>query len=247
VARRHARRAALRPHVRWTALTVSLAAAGALGLTTTTLFGSVASVASTSPATPARHAHQVPATPGTMVLEKANKWGRCWSTLNLATQVTTNVNASCLGSDLATVQANAIARPEVSYVTLTNASGATGMADVHLLTGYCHTAAAPNAHSHANFQSSGRDVGGFCNRVRVTIERSQPSQACLLPAQPGPCPLPDQGSSLTALGGQDITLMRGLGPGQSVELAISTELGTSANNADQGLAASMPLTYRLVG
>jgi hypothetical protein len=133
--------------------------------------------------------------------------------------------------------------PESSTtVTLTNV-GDVVTTSSSLAAGTCKAGPASNAGGYA-----GSDVTGFCKRVDVTIADSAPGalDKCIFPhVTTAPCPAPGAGGTLASLAGK--TLMNpglsNLGPGASVTYEFTVQLNGSATNADQGLAATVPLTW----
>jgi hypothetical protein len=217
-------------------LIAGLVGVAALGLTAATTLGATAFTA------------QVGGTgtyqSGTLLLSKTNSSGTCLSSSNSAGSISTNINASCTGSDLNTSTANVIGTTSTSTVTLTNQGSVAASTGLSLTTGACTGVAAPYASSALDPLASGSDTSGFCGNVWVTVYSTTASK-CLFPAGAGACPALSSSNTLATLASSTTTLASSLAAGASVGLTISTELGTGATNADQGLSASMPMTYTL--
>ncbi len=183
---------------------------------------------------------------GTLLLSKTNASGTCLSSSNSAASISTNINASCTGSDLGSITTGTIGTPYSSTVTLTNQGSVASTSGLVLKAESCSATAAPYAGSALNPLSSGSDTAGFCGNVWVTIENTTGIASCLYPAQAGACPAPSASYTLAGLVVKsNTTLAASLAAGASEAIKITTELGTSATNADQGLSASMPMTYTL--
>jgi len=181
---------------------------------------------------------------GTLLLSKTNGSGNCLSSSNSAGSITTNINAACPGSDLNSSTTNVIGTTVTSNLTLTNQGSVASAGGLALTTGACTAVAAPYGASALNPLSSGSDTSGFCGNVYVTIFNSTTGK-CLVPAGAGACPAPSSSNTLSTLASGTTTLASTLAAGGSVALTISTQLGTGATNADQGLVASLPMTYTL--
>jgi hypothetical protein len=182
---------------------------------------------------------------GTLLLSKTIGAGTpCLSSPNSAAGITTNVNTSCTGSDLGSGTTNEVSgTAQSATVTLTNQgsiSSATGLA---LTESTCTVAAAPFATSALNGSSSGSDTASFCSKVDVSIFNGT---NCIYPAHTGACPTLANTYNLSTLASAgSLTLASTMAAGASVVLTFSTELDSTATNADQGLTASIPLTYTL--
>lgn len=181
---------------------------------------------------------------GTLVLSKTNAAGTCLSSSNAAGSITTNINASCAGNDLNSATAQTIGTVVTSNLTLTNQGSVSSAGGLALTTGACTATAAPWASSPQAPLASGSDTAGFCANVWITVFNST-TGTCVFPVTAGACPAPAATSTLAGLSSSSTTLATSLAPGASVALTVSTELGTGATNADQGLVASMPMTYTL--
>ena len=189
---------------------------------------------------------------GTLLLSDTNGSGTCLSSANSAGSITTNINAACAGSDLGAGTTN---KPggvaQTSNVTLTNQGSIASVGGLTLVLGACSAAVAPFGASVLNPLSSGTDTSaGLCGKVLVTIF-STTSGNCLFPAGAGACPAPSHanGTLTTLVAASPFTLAASLAAGASQAIVITTQLdnaaGTGATNIDQGMAASMTMTYTL--
>ena len=182
---------------------------------------------------------------GTLLLSKTNAAGTCLSSSNSAGSITTNINASCTGSDLGSGTTNVPQVSQVSTVTLTNQGSINSASGLTLTTGACSAAAAPYGASTLNPLSSGSDTAGFCGKVDVTIYNTTTAK-CVYPVTAGACPAPSSANTLvTMASASPFTLATSLAAGASVGLTITTQLDATATNADQGLAANATMTYTL--
>jgi len=91
---------------------------------------------------------------------------------------------------------------------------------------------------------------GFCGKVDVSIENDTTagSPACVYPSGAGACPALSASHTLASLAGTLSSTPLSLGSlaaGVTDTLKFTVGLDSSATNSDQGLAASMPLTWDL--
>ncbi|MDA8275102.1 MAG: hypothetical protein M0029_06940 [Actinomycetota bacterium] len=224
-------------------LVASLVGVAALGLTAATTLGLTSFTA------------QVGGTgtyqSGTLVLAKQVGSGApCLSSSNAAGSITTNIDATCPGSDLGSVATGGPGTTATTTVTLTNEGSVAATSGLALTTGACTATGAPDAASPLVPLATGSDTTGFCGKVDVTIEDLTGTVSCLFPAGAGACPAPSNaGGTLATLAAKTTPLAASLAPGASEQLQITTMLDdgatTGATNADQGLVASMPMTYTL--
>ncbi|MHB1717692.1 MAG: hypothetical protein ACYCV5_10255, partial [Acidimicrobiales bacterium] len=69
--------------------------------------------------------------------------------------------------------------------------------------------------------------------------------SCVYPAGTGACPALSSTYTLATLAGHAALSGTGLGAGATGSYTVSLELDPSATNADQGLTATVPLTWLL--
>ena len=181
---------------------------------------------------------------GTLILSKTVGGNTCLSSPNSAAGITTNVNTSCTGSDLGSGTTNEVSgTAQTGSVTLTNQGSIASATGIALTESACSAAAAPYATSALNPLSSGSDTSGFCGKVDVTLFNGT---KCVYPAGAGACPALSNTYNLSTLASAgSLNLVSSLSAGSSITLTYSTELDSTATNADQGLVASIPLTYTL--
>jgi hypothetical protein len=182
---------------------------------------------------------------GTLILSETVGGTTCLSSPNTAAGITTNVNSACTANDLGSGTANGVGAPaQTASVVLTNQGSIAATSGLTLAGGTCAAAAAPYAASVLNPASSGSDTSGFCGKVDITIYNGT---KCVYPVATGACPALSNTYNLSTLASAGTTaLVSSLASGASVTLTFNTELdSTAATNADQGLIASIPLTYVL--
>jgi len=133
--------------------------------------------------------------------------------------------------------------PVSTTVTLTNV-GNTATSGASLVTSACSAAAASDDNSYV-----GSDTSGFCGKVDVTVANttSGATDACVYPTQAGACPALSNTSTLAGLANTtfDTVPMSALAAGASATYVITVQLDASATNADQGLTATIPLTWSI--
>ena len=181
---------------------------------------------------------------GTLILSKTNAAGTCLSSSNAAGAISTNINAGCTGDDLNSSTEQTIGVNAVSTLTFTNQGSVDAAGGLTLTSGTCTATGAPHGSSALNPLSTGSDTAGFCGHVWVTVFNSTTGN-CMVPAGTGACPAPSAANTLASLASGAVTIAPTLASGDSVAITIATQLGTTATNADQGLAASLPMTYTL--
>lgn len=174
----------------------------------------------------------------TVQLEEGNGVTNCFSTgTGTGGSVTSaNQNTNCandaFGAPLTQVPGGAATS---STVTVTNV-GNVGASSGSLAAGSCAAAAAANDGGYV-----GSDTAGFCGLVDVTIYNSTTGN-CVLPAGAGACPAPSSSNTLANIG--TVTLPA-LAAGANNQYVLTTQLDSSATNADQGLTATVPLTWTI--
>jgi hypothetical protein len=129
-----------------------------------------------------------------------------------------------------------------TVVRLTN-TGSVSTSVATLVTGQCTATAARNGG-----EFSGSDTAGYCAEVDVTIANHTPGapDKCVFPAMTAAaCSAPSDRGTLASLNNRTLTspALSPLAAGASATYVITLQLAPSATNADQGLAASLPLTW----
>jgi len=224
---------------------VALLGVAALGLTAvTTLAGFSASI--TNPTNTFSS--------GTLLLSElpSGKTTPCLSSPNAANGITTNVNSNCAYDNFSgstTPGAEPGGTPVSTTVVFTNTGSLASVGGLSVLAGTCTVTGNPPG-SGANAASTGSDTTGFCGKVDVQIENDTvaSSPSCLYGGTSGSaCPTTMSNTytlaSLATAGSQ--VLKANFAAGTSQTLKITVGLDTSASNADQGLTATVPLTWSL--
>ena len=128
-------------------------------------------------------------------------------------------------------------------VTLTNV-GNTATTGASLVTTACTAAAASDDDSYV-----GSDTAGFCGKVDVTVANttSGATDKCVYPTQTAVCPSLSNSNTLAGLANTTFGTvpMSPLAAGGVATYVITVQLDTSATNADQGLAATIPFTWTI--
>ncbi|MHB8244738.1 MAG: hypothetical protein ACYDGN_05165 [Acidimicrobiales bacterium] len=175
---------------------------------------------------------------GTLMLSEGNGVTTCLST---GTTISTN-SSTCTTIDNFGSLTNAKVG-DTSSVTLTmENSGSIAASSLTLTPGACtavgNLLTAPYA---------GTDTAGFCGVVDVTIQQVGATTACVYPASTSaPCPsTPTSAGTLAGLGGTSPFTLPGLAAGATVQYTVTVLIDSAATNADQGLAATVPLTWEL--
>ena len=224
-------------------LVAALIGVAALGLTAaTTLAGFSASI--TNPTNTFSS--------GTLLLSEQQGTNTCLSSPNTTGGITTNINSNCTADNFSgssTPGAEPGGTPVSTTVTLTNTGTLTSVGGLSLLAGACTVTGNPPG-SGANAASTGSDTAGFCGKVDVQVEDDtvSGSPSCIYGGTVGSaCPATmsnsDTLASLAAAGSQ--VLKANFAPNTPETLKITVGLDTSATNADQGLTATVPLTWSL--
>ena len=182
---------------------------------------------------------------GTIQLKEGVASTNCFST---GTGSGGTVNAAntgtCVGDDLgAALDQVPAGTPVSTTVTLTNV-GNVGTTAAELSTGACTAAAAADDNGYV-----GQDTAGFCGEVDVTVANTTvgATDACVYPTQVSACPLPSNTTTLASMASSDFTTtpMSALAAGASATYVFTVELDPGATNADQGLTATIPLTWSI--
>jgi hypothetical protein len=180
---------------------------------------------------------------GTLILSKTVGSTTCLSSPNTVAGITTNVNTACSSSDLGSATNNDVGSAQTASVVLTNQGNINSTGGLVLAEGSCTVSANPYTASANNPLSSGSDTSGFCSKVDVTIYNGT---KCIYPAGTGACPSLSNTYNLSTLASVgNLSLASTMSSGAAVTLTVTTELDTTATNADQGLTATIPLNYTL--
>lgn len=226
------------------ALVAGIAGAAALALgTTASLGGFTASITNTG--------NKV-ATGSLIMSEQVTPTGgtttTCLSTAAGA-GITANADSSCSANKFGAL-ANAVPGDSSSSSVVIENQGSVSAKSLTMGSGSC--TATPTAPAGATATNVGTDTAGFCGKVDITIEDDTNSSAptCVYPAQAGACPAPGSTYTLATLASayqtNPLSLAMpagGLLAGASLTYKFTVELDPSATNADQAMAATMPITY----
>ena len=227
-------------------LAAALVAVGALGLTAAvTLAGFTATV--TSPTNSYSS--------GTLLLSaQTNADTPCLSSANTTGGITTNVNSTCASNNFGGSTAPGAkpgGTPTANTVVLTNTGSLTAVAGLSLTVGGCTVTGNPVG-TGANAASTGSDTAGFCGKVDVQVEDDTVAgtPSCLYGGTVGSaCPATMSNTyNLTTLAGLgSLGLKTNFAPGaaNARTLKIVVGLDTTATNPDQGLTATLPMTWNL--
>lgn len=218
-------------------LLASLAAVGALGMTSAYTLGGFS-------ATDANSASSFSS--ATVQLEEGNGSTTCFSTGTGSGGAVSaaNTNSSCninvLGGTLDQTPGGSAL---TSTITLTNV-GNKAASIASLVTGACSAAAASDDGGYV-----GSDTTGFCSKVDVTVANTTTGAVdkCVFPTQTAICPSLSNSYTLASLASQSFgtTPLSALGAGASATYVMSVQLDSSATNADQGLTATLPCTWSI--
>jgi hypothetical protein len=157
---------------------------------------------------------------------------------------TNGTNTSCAINALTgTLDQTPGGTPLTSTITLSN-TGSDNPGSTTLTTGTCTAGAASDASG-----SQGSDTPGFCGKVDVTIANttSGATDKCVYPAQSAACPTLSSSYTLAGLAGTTFNALPLSIPTSSspATYVVSVQLDSSANNADQELAATLPFTWSI--
>jgi hypothetical protein len=214
-------------------LLASMAAAGALALTATfTLGGFNAAIANSSSTFSS----------ATLQLEEASGGTTCYSTGTGGTGGTVTVgnsNTTCTINALTGTLSQVPGGTALSTtITLTNvgninASGST------LTVSPCTIAAASNNGGYMG----GDTAAGFCGHVDVTLGTSG---TCIIPTSATACVAPTSANTLQSIATTGTFNLGALAKNTSATYTLTAQLDSSnATNADQGLTATVPLTWTI--
>lgn len=181
---------------------------------------------------------------GTLVLKDGVGSTTCLSTgsgATSSTSVSTNDNSTCPSTLFAGTNLEPGGSSASATVTLTNV-GSLAASSLTLAPGTCTVSdnTSPGGSTNVYF---GTDTTGFCGKLDVTIENDTGTPSCVFPSgSTGTCPAPSSSDALSTLTSQALP---GLTAGASATYKVTVALDASATNADQGLLATVPLTWTL--
>ncbi len=182
---------------------------------------------------------------GTIQLEEGVASTSCFSTGTGSGGTVSAANTgSCTGDDLgAALDQVPAGTPVATTVTLTNV-GNVGTTAAELATGACTAAAASDDGGYV-----GQDTAGFCGEVDVTVANttSGATDKCVFPTQTATCPGVSNADTLASMASTNFTTtpMSPLAASDSATYVFTVELDPGATNADQGLTATIPLTWSI--
>jgi X-X-X-Leu-X-X-Gly heptad repeat protein len=130
----------------------------------------------------------------------------------------------------------------VTTITMTNV-GSVATSPASLVAGACSAAAASD-----NGGYTGSDTTSFCGKVEVTIGNTSTGAVdkCVFPdVTAAACAAPSTGGTLATLASQTLSSpgLSNLAAGATSTYVITVQLDSSASNADQGLTATLLLTW----
>ncbi len=161
--------------------------------------------------------------------------------------ITTNANTNCGANKFGNLLNAAPGGSSFSTVVITN-QGSVAANSLSMGVGPCM--AAPTAPSGATAGNVGSDTLGFCGKVDVTIEDDTVAgvPVCVFPAGAGACPALSNLFNLNTLTtfaalGAPKALTAPVAAGAARTYKVTVGLDASATNADQGMAATEPITF----
>jgi hypothetical protein len=179
---------------------------------------------------------------GTMQLKESNGTINCYSTGSGSGGTVGTNSATCsINKLLGTLDQVPGGTPLTTSITMTNV-GSSGASLESLVMGSCSAAAASDANGYV-----GSDTSGFCGKVDFSIGTST---KCIYPANASAaCPAtPTSSGTLAAAAGTTFSNtstppLTVLAAGGSQTYVFTAMLDPSSTNADQGLAASITMTW----
>ncbi len=175
---------------------------------------------------------------GTLLLSEGNGTTTCLSTA--ADAISTNSSTCKTIDDFGSLTNAKVG--DTSTVTLTMKNyGSIAASSLTLTPGGCTAVANPGTSPYA-----GTDTSGFCGVVDVTVQQTG-ATSCVYPhSSTAVCPTtPTSAGTLAGLGGSSAFTLPGLAAGASESYVVTVLIDSSATNADQGLAATVSLTWEL--
>ena len=189
---------------------------------------------------------------GTLTLEEVVNGGTpCLSSPNTANGITTNINSACTSNDLGGVavpgaEPTTPATITTTTVVLTN-NGSLLASSMALTPGAICAVTGNPVGTGANALSTGSDTAGFCGKVDVQIEQDTGGiPSCLYGGPTGvACPgtMSNTFTLATLATNGAVTLAANVASQASETILINVALDPTATNADQGLTATLPLTW----
>jgi len=220
-------------------LVASLAAVAALGLTTMFTLGGFSAAINNNSST---------FSSATIQLEENNGTIQCYSTGSGGTGGTvtaSNTNSACaINALVGTLDQVPGGTALESQLVFTNV-GNHAISTATLGAGTCTVTTASDANGYV-----GGDTAGFCGKVDVVINNVTTAK-CVYPySATTACTAPSSAGTLTGLATYAATPVStgfsALAAGASATYDVYVQLdGTSATNADQGLTATLPLTWTI--
>jgi hypothetical protein len=179
---------------------------------------------------------------GTIQLEEGVNATTCYSTGTGAggSVQADNTNAACAGDDLGDFTDQMPGEAESTTVTLTNV-GNDPTTSSELVSTACTVAAASD---DTGYVGADLAANAFCGEVDVTIGDTT-SSGCIFPVSASPCPALSNTNTLASFENGSYTTLSPLAAGASATYVISVEVDPAATNADQGLTATIPLTWSI--
>jgi hypothetical protein len=217
------------------ALVASLAAVAALAMTTSLTLGGFSAGISNSTST---------FSSATIQLEEGNGTTTCYSTGSGSggSVSASNSNTTCtINALIGTLDQVPGGTALTTTLTFTNA-GNHNATVASLVTGACTQATASDANAYIGADAS------FCNKVDVTVANTTTgaTDKCVYPTQAAACPALSNTNNLSLLASTTFNAvpLNVLAAGASATYVVTDQLdSTAANNADQGLTATLPFTW----
>jgi hypothetical protein len=173
--------------------------------------------------------------------------GTTTTCLSTAPGAAITTNAYNCGANKFGALTNAVPGQSSDSVVVVANQGSVTANSFSLSTGSC--TATPTAPAGAKATNVGSDTSGFCSKVDVTIEDDTNASApvCVYPASTSACPAPSNAYNLSTLASAyattPLTLTAPVAPGASRTYKFTVEIDPSATNADQAMAATLPITF----
>jgi hypothetical protein len=183
---------------------------------------------------------------GTIQLSEGNGATTCFSTgTGTGGSVSAGNSGTCsaINDIVGTLDQVPGGTPLSTTITLRNV-GNVATTGAALVTAACSAAAASDANGYV-----GTDTSGFCGKVDITVANttSGATDKCVFPSQSAVCPALSSANTLASFASTTFgtTPMSALAAGASATYVITIQLDASATNADQGLTASIPMTWAI--
>jgi hypothetical protein len=184
-----------------------------------------------------------PVTP-TVLLDESNGTTTCYSNGSAGGVTTSNANGTCAIDDLVGTSDQVPGGTSLTTtLTFTNV-GIDATTVASMAASSCTVAAAVDDNGYI-----GSDTAGFCGEIDVTISNTTPGAAdmCVYPTQAAACPALSSAHTLAGLAGGTFNAvpLSTLVAGGSATYVVDVELDASATNADQGLTATVPISWSI--